>query len=89
MPGGLGPLYMALASHGGRCKHGCGNQGSRQKFGFSHSISPFGFEKPTGLAPLRKWRSVRTIKGTSAHAVSTPREIDVQKPIQISKLVFN
>jgi len=31
---------VALASHSGSCKCGCGDQCSRQKFKFSHSISP-------------------------------------------------
>lgn len=32
--------YMALASHGGSCEHGCSDQSSRQKFKLGHSISP-------------------------------------------------
>jgi len=32
--------YMALASHGGSCEHGCCNQCSRQNFKLSNSVSP-------------------------------------------------
>ena len=31
---------MARASHSGSCERGCGDQCSRQKFKFSHLISP-------------------------------------------------
>jgi hypothetical protein len=30
--------YTALASHGGRCQHGCGDQCNRQKSELRHSI---------------------------------------------------
>jgi hypothetical protein len=33
-------VCLALASHSGSCKHGCGDQCSRQKLNFSHSSSP-------------------------------------------------
>jgi hypothetical protein len=33
-------VYLALASHSGSCKHGCGDQCSRQKFNLNHSSSP-------------------------------------------------
>jgi hypothetical protein len=69
---------MAFASHSGSCKHGGGNQRGRHKFGFSHSISPFGYEKPTALASPGKWRSDRPIKRTTPHVVSTPREVIAQ-----------
>jgi hypothetical protein len=50
--------YMALASHRGSCKHGCGDQCSRQKFELGHSISPLGLRvwlpaSPVGLASHR------------------------------------
>jgi hypothetical protein len=32
--------YLALASHSGTCKGGCGDQCGRQKFKLGHSISP-------------------------------------------------
>jgi hypothetical protein len=65
---------VGLASHSGSCEQGCADQRSRQKFKFSHSISPLDLKKPTALAPLWKWRSDRPIKVTFAHAVSMPRE---------------
>jgi hypothetical protein len=40
---------VGLASHSGSCEQGCADQRSRQKFKFSHSISPLGFEKANGV----------------------------------------
>jgi len=40
---------MALARQSGSCKHGCGDQCSRQKFNLSHSIFSIEYEKPTAL----------------------------------------
>src|ERR1700746_529378 len=56
--------YMALASHGGSCEHGCGDHCSRNKFTLGHSISPCGYEEPKVLAPPRRWRRESAIKGT-------------------------
>jgi hypothetical protein len=47
--------YIALASHGGRCEHGCGDQCNRQKFKLRHSISPFDIKSQQRLGPLCKW----------------------------------
>jgi hypothetical protein len=68
------PGYMALASHGGSCDHGCGDHCSRNKFKLGHSISPCGYEEPGVLAPLRRWRREPAIKGTIPHLYSTSRE---------------
>jgi hypothetical protein len=46
-------------------------------------------QKSQQSGSLRRWRSDRPIKGTSPHALSTPREADIQKPVRIHKLVFN
>ena len=43
-------VYLALASHSGSCKHGCGDQCSRQKFDLSHSISPLNTKSQQHLA---------------------------------------
>jgi len=67
--------YMALASHGGSCERGRGDQCSRQKFKLSHSISPLDMKANSGWPPLRKWSSDRPIQGTFPHVVSTPREV--------------
>ena len=44
-------VYLALASHSGSCKHGCGDQCSRQKFNLNHSISPLNTKSQQQLAP--------------------------------------
>jgi hypothetical protein len=74
VPGG----YMALASHSGSCEHRCGDQRSRQNFSLSHFNFSVGYEKPTMLAPLRRWRGDRPIKVTFARVASLLREIGAQ-----------
>ena len=44
-------VCVALASHSGSCKHGCGEQSSRQKLNFSHSSSPLNTKSQQHLAP--------------------------------------
>src|SRR5712671_2671678 len=65
---------MALASHGGSCERGCGDQCSRQKFKTGHSISPLDMKSQQRVASLWKWSRARPIKVTITHLVSTPRE---------------
>jgi hypothetical protein len=48
-------VYLALASHSGSCKHGCGDQCSRQKFNLSHSIYPLNTKGQRHLAPQGLW----------------------------------
>ena len=42
--------HMALASHSGSCKHGCGDQCRRQKVGLGHSSSPLDRKSQEHLA---------------------------------------
>jgi len=66
---GLVPrVYVALASHGGSCECGGGDQRSRQKCNWTHLISP-SIRKPTASAPVCKWRGDRPIKVTFVHFV--------------------
>src|SRR5260370_41913962 len=53
--------YMARASHSGSCKHGCGDQCSRQKFKLGHLVSPLHMKSQPGVAPSCKWGSDRRI----------------------------
>jgi hypothetical protein len=75
---------VGRASHSGSGEQGCADQRSRQKFKFSHSISPLDLKKPTALAPLWKWRSDQPIKVTFAHAVSMPREFGAEASLPLA-----
>ena len=66
---------VALASHSGSGKHGCGDQRSRQNFNLSHFNFSIGYEKPTTSAPLWRWRGDRPIEVTFPRVASPLREI--------------
>jgi hypothetical protein len=73
--GGARRGYPALTGHSGSCEGGCGDQRSRQKFKFGHSISPLDLKSQQRLASRWKWSSDRPITVTIPHLVSTAREV--------------
>ena len=88
--------YMALASHSGSCKHGCGDQCSRQKFELGHSISPLGLRvwlpaSPVGLASHRadEMASLFRINQETGQAIGLFRRTSLAgKGISVEGLTF-
>jgi hypothetical protein len=72
--------YMVRASHSGSCEHGCGDQCSRQKFGFSHFVLHLAGPL-LGLSNNQTCIRAPLFRNTSAYFRTRSREHKVTRPI--------
>jgi hypothetical protein len=71
--------YMVRASHSGSCEHGCGDQCSRQKFGFSHFVLHLAGPL-LGLSNNQTCIRAPLFRNTSAYFRTRSREHKVTRP---------